>query len=121
MRKRAAAVAVDLCAGAHALLLLLPPRALQIREAFDSAFRAALAVEAPADADTQDAGARRRLAFARRHAAETELKQRLAQLGLDASGLSLAPEGAPAADLLSLARPLSASSGVLSLAHAGGR
>lgn len=71
--------------------------------------RAAAAVEAPQDADLQDAVVQRRMVFERRHAAEKELKQQLGKLGLDTSALSLPPltsgQQAPH-DLLSLARPL---------------
>lgn len=84
---------------------------LQIGAAFDSALRAAAAVEVPQDADPQDATVQRRVMFERRYAAEKELKRQLDQLGLDSSSLSLMGAAADKAmaspqDLLSLARPL---------------
>lgn len=85
---------------------------LQISSAFESALRAAAAVEVPEDADLEDAAMQKRMVWERRHAAEKELKHQLAKLGLDTSTLSL--QQTPALeqqkraswDLLSLARPL---------------
>lgn len=81
----------------------------QIGAAFESALRAAAAVEVPQDADLEDAAVQRRVVFERRFAAEKELKKQLGELGLDTSSLSLKGWGdaqqAPQ-DLLSLARPL---------------
>lgn len=82
---------------------------LQIAAAFESALRAAAAVELPQGADPQDVAVQRRVVFERRHAAEKELKQQLSKLGLDTSSLNLQDlaEGQQAPqDLLSLARPL---------------
>lgn len=78
---------------------------LQIDEAFESAVRRAAAVELPADMDVNDTQVQRSVVYARRRAAEAELKQQLAALGLDVSGLAMPPAELPA-DLLSLARPL---------------
>lgn len=78
---------------------------LQIEEAFASAVRAAAAVELPADMDITDVNVQRSIMYARRRAAEAELKQQLGALGLDVSGLTIPPADVPA-DLLSLARPL---------------
>lgn len=76
--------------------------------------RVAAAVQPPEGKDLQDAEVQRSMAWARRQAAETELKKQLGGLGLDVSSLSLAPKAtAQAQDLLSLARPLEA------LANAG--
>ena len=81
----------------------------QIGAAYESALRAAAAVEVPQDADLQDAAVQRRVLFERRYAAERELKKQLDKLGLDTSCLNLADmagkQQAPR-DLLSLARPL---------------
>lgn len=82
---------------------------VQIGAAYESALRAAAAVEVPQDADLQDAAVQRRVLFERRYAAEQELKKQLGKLGLDTSCLNLADmagkQQAPR-DLLSLARPL---------------
>jgi hypothetical protein len=81
----------------------------QIQQAFESALRAAAAVQPPEGKDLQDTEVQRSMAWARRHAAEAELKKQLGGLGLDVSSLSLAPKAAAQAnDLLSLARPLAA-------------
>lgn len=85
----------------------------QIASAFDSAMRAAAAVQVPQDADPADAAVQRRMVWERRHAAEKELKRQLSKLGLDTSSLNLqglasgssSQQQAPR-DLLSLARPL---------------
>lgn len=94
------------------LLLLLPLLlwwCLQIQQAFESALRVAAAVPPPEGKDLQDTEVQRSMAWARRQAAEAELKKQLGGLGLDVSGLSLAPKAAAQAnDLLSLARPLAA-------------
>jgi hypothetical protein len=81
----------------------------QIGAAFESALRAAAAVEVPQDSDPQDAAVQRRVVFERRYAAEKELKKQLDKLGLDTSSLNLQglADGQQAPqDLLSLARPL---------------
>lgn len=77
--------------------------------------RAAAAVKVPEGQDLQDMDVQRSMVWARRHAAESELKKQLGALGLDVSGLSLAPDGSVPhnpADLLSLARPLASDTGV---------
>jgi hypothetical protein len=81
----------------------------QIGAAFESALRAAAAVEVPKDSDPQDAAVQRRVVFERRYVAEKELKKQLDKLGLDTSSLNLQglADGQQAPqDLLSLARPL---------------
>lgn len=98
--------AVDLICLLHACLIAC---CLQITAAFQSALRAAAAVEVPGDCDPQDAAVQRRVVWERRYAAEKELKQQLAKLGLDTSSLSLqglSEKGQAPYDLLSLARPL---------------
>lgn len=67
--------------------------------------RAAAAVELPDDKDISNVDVQRSILYARRRAAEAELKHQLGALGLDVSGLTIPPADMPA-DLLSLARPL---------------
>jgi hypothetical protein len=103
-------VSADACGGRVCLLhACLVACCLQITAAFQSALRAAAAVEVPGDYDLQDAAVQRRVVWERRYAAEKELKQQLSKLGLDTSSLTLqglSDTGQSPRDLLSLARPL---------------
>jgi hypothetical protein len=82
----------------------------QIEDAYEAAFRAAAAVPFPAAEDASDMLTRKAVFFARRHAAEQVLKEKLGQLGLDTSHLSLGQRSS-STDLLSLARPLALQGG----------